>query len=304
MISSALLCASVVRITEHQTQPIATISRLATSSDVVHPRHGNHRQYSPVGHDSSAGALSQANSTDWQPSGTTQAAYLDIAERIVRVAVTWLDADGAIIDPVEHEEWGQTSSRFVSSAAGLLAAGRCADLTDRVLQAMDRCCQRLAAGLGQSPDFWLRELMTAYNCLQPLYPERAKLWAAELSSIDPQQINWQVEKPDQPIADLHNWTVYAAAGEAMWQQAGLAPADHEMLWGYGFFDKYMPYQLNHFSPLGMYRDPGDPITYDLTDTFAVCGCLSGWGRCDQRGGAADRSAFTGCWIRDLVTDFL
>jgi hypothetical protein len=31
-----------------------------------------------------------------------------------------------------------------------------------------------------------------------------------------------------------------------------------------FFQKYMPAQLDHFCELGMYRDPGDPFTYDFT----------------------------------------
>ena len=42
--------------------------------------------------------------TDWRPTTNNRSSYLDLAEIIVREAATWLDANGAIIDPVEQDE--------------------------------------------------------------------------------------------------------------------------------------------------------------------------------------------------------
>lgn len=112
----------------------------------------------------------------------------------------------------------------------------------------------------------MRELMTAYTALKHHEPERSQQWADDLCAVIPEHIYWQVEKDDQPISSLHNWTVYAAAGEAMRAKEGLSPLtkDESPLWGYDFFKKYMPHQLRFFTEAGMYRDPGDPLTYDLT----------------------------------------
>jgi hypothetical protein len=118
----------------------------------------------------------------------------------------------------------------------------------------------------------MRELMTAYEALHASEPQRAVQWANNLRAVIPEKVYWQVEKEDLSIADLHNWTVYAAAGEALRERAGLAPphdqeqvlTDGATCWGYDFFAKYMPAQLRYFTEHGMYRDPGDPLTYDLT----------------------------------------
>ena len=68
--------------------------------------------------------------------------------------------------------------------------------------------------------------MTAYEALRDHEPERARAWAEDLAAVIPETIYWQVESDDTAIDDLHNWTVYAAAGEAMRARAGLTPAGH------------------------------------------------------------------------------
>ncbi|MHB9025801.1 MAG: hypothetical protein ACYC7E_16810 [Armatimonadota bacterium] len=46
------------------------------------------------------------------------------------------------------------------------------------------------------------------------------------------------------------------------------------LWGDAFFDKYLPAQLGHFTEYGMYRDPNDPITYDITTRLQIAAALA------------------------------
>ena len=90
----------------------------------------------------------------------------------------------------------------------------------------------------------------------------------------PEVIYISVDPEGNNLEDLHNWTVYAAAGEAMRQRAELAPDDAAAVWGYDFFDKYMPPQLAHFTEYGMYRDPNDPITYDITTRLQFATALA------------------------------
>ncbi len=200
-----------------------------------------------------------------EPSDVSQATYLDLMERILRAAAAWQDERGAVIDPVKKEETGQASPRFVSAAAVLLHFGRCGDLREQVHLGMDYCCRRLAAGAAGSPDFWMRELLTAWMMISPDSPTvRSEAWARDLRSVDPEKLYTSVETPKKPIETLHNWTVYAAAGEGLRELLGLDHIDPAVKSGTRFWTKYMPAQLKHFTAAGMYRDPNDPFTYDMT----------------------------------------
>src|SRR5688572_22468454 len=66
------------------------------------------------------------------PTGVNRETYLDLMERIVRTAATWQDEQGAMVDPVQKVETGQTSPRFVASGAVLLHFGRIGDLREQV----------------------------------------------------------------------------------------------------------------------------------------------------------------------------
>ncbi len=209
--------------------------------------------------------LSQPPPPGWRPSGMTRAAYLDIVERVVRHALPWVDAGGAVIDPVLHREHAQTSPRFASSCAVLLHFGRGLEMRETLFKVMDHCCEglRRADSVERSPDFWMRELATAYICLEGIAPEeRRARWARELSEVVPER-NYKCASPlPGRRRSFHNWAIYAAAGESMREAAGIGgPSD--ALWGRRFFDAYVRQQLWRFNEFGMYQDPGDPITYDI-----------------------------------------
>lgn len=211
--------------------------------------------------------LSLAPADRPQPTGITRQTYLDLIERILTIAAPWQDERGAIIDPVAKIEHAQTSCRFVAPGAVLLSAGRGAALRENVLRGMDWCCRRLASGKGESPDFWMRELMTAYNALADVDPARRRQWADDIRAVVPEKTYWCIApEGGKKLFELHNWTIYAAGGEMLRQRAGLGPKDDDgtVIWGRRFWDKYIPPQLRHFNEFGMYRDPGDPMTYDFT----------------------------------------
>jgi hypothetical protein len=212
----------------------------------------------------------------WRPTGIDRRFYLDVSERIVREAARWVDDQGRLIDPVLRKEVAQSTPRFASSAAILLCFGRAPEVKEAAVRAMSSCCRRLAdpAVRSMSPDFWMRELATAYLAFESVAdPDRLRAWAADLARVEPEKIYLQVRPDGTKLETLHNWTVYAAAGEVLREAAGVK-ASGDFVWGKAFFDKYMPAQLGHFTSLGMYRDPGDPITYDITTRLQFATALA------------------------------
>lgn len=201
---------------------------------------------------------------DWTPTDVERSSYLDIMEHIVRQGCAWQDKKGTVRDPYISGREGLTSARLASPGAILLAFGRIPELREEIFRTMDWSCAQLPSGEAKSPDFWLRELATAYMCLESIAePDRLAKWQGDLQRVVPEEHYWQVESETKGVDELHNWTVYAAGGEVLRDAAGIG-SKTDCLAGTGFFEKYMPAQLKHFTSLGMYRDPNDPITYDIT----------------------------------------
>ncbi len=196
---------------------------------------------------------------DFSPSGYDRNLYLDLAEVIVRQAAAWVDETGAVIDPGLEREFLQTSPRFVGAAGPLLAMGRCTDLSQTVYRVMDHACATLA-GKQELRDFWMRELCTAYACLSHVAPE-AKLaaWSAHLRAFDT-NANHSAHGQGNP-----NFAAYASAGEMLRERLGLLPpGPGTSPAGSAFATAHMPAQLDLLTDDGLYRDPGDPLTYDMT----------------------------------------
>ncbi len=212
----------------------------------------------------------------WRPTGIDRNHYLDTAERIVRMAAEWVDDEGRVIDPVIKREHGQTSPRFAAPGAVLLHFGRAGELRSKIFRTMDYCCQALPSGDARrkSPDFWMRELVTAYLALQTVADEaHLQRWAEGLAAVEPEKIYTKVDPEGKNIPGLANWVIYAAGGESMRQAAGLQP-EADFLWGHAFYDKYVGGQFSLFTSNGMYRDPNDPLTYDITTRLQVASGLA------------------------------
>jgi hypothetical protein len=216
----------------------------------------------------------------WKATGVTRDRYLDQMEVIVEVAKDWVDGQGRVIDPIAKQETGQVSPRFASSGAVLLHFGRAPEIRDAVFRSMDYCCRTLPSGQARknSPDFWIRELATAYMALETVgEPERLRKWGEGLSAVEPEKIYTKVSPDGKNLAKLGNWAIYAAGGEAMREAAGLKHAGGTFLWGNAFYERYVGAQLAEFTANGMYRDPDDPITYDVTTRLQVaCGLAFGY----------------------------
>ncbi|HZG56011.1 hypothetical protein [Paenibacillus sp.] len=216
-------------------------------------------------------------------------AYLDFAERIVRRFAPYQHECGCILDPTDGVEYQYSTASYAKAGAVLLANGRCVDLAESVLRAMDWACFVLGtlrdipfakpAGASEFPasfvmanrpdhsrDFMTHMLMRAYRILSERTPAgRANAWAAHLASVAPEETYTQNER-NFPIAAVRNWATYAMHGEMMRYADGLAADD-------AYIEKYLPYQLPRFTEEGLYRDPNLPAAYDLAARQQLTGLL-------------------------------
>ncbi|MDQ0874631.1 hypothetical protein QFZ77_003290 [Paenibacillus sp. V4I3] len=204
----------------------------------------------------------------WEPTGIDASQYLDQAEDILRQFAVCQNQDGGIIDPYAGAEKEFVTASYVKTGAILLQAGRCDDLRESILLAMDLACRQL--GTNTVPDahgdFVTHMLMLAYRILSPdTQGNRVEAWKNHLSGFDPELVYSQVERR-MPLKNIRNWATYSMHGEMMRYKEGVS-ADKR------FIDKYLPPQMTRFTPEGLYRDPNVAATYDLAARDQLSGLL-------------------------------
>ena len=185
------------------------------------------------------------------PVGITREFYLDMAERIVRIAAGWQDESGTHIDPYTGEEPVTCTARFAGALGLLIKAGRCQDLIEVCANSYEAYLKRLD-DVEHAPEFWTKELMYAHEALKDKVPsQQRQRW----------ELAWKNHKPRQCyVSSVHNLTnnflVFAVTGEFFKQRQGLG-GDAELI------EEAIDCLLGDFTEFGMYRDPHDPVTYDL-----------------------------------------
>ena len=97
--------------------------------------------------------------------------------------------------------------------------------------------------------------------------EMTDAWRAAFSSVVPARDYSCQPKVGDPVA--HNWAIFGAASEQvrLWAKAG-----GDAVW----MEKYVADQLRFFDTNGMYRDPHNPMFYDIVPrvqfaTMLACG---------------------------------
>ena len=188
-----------------------------------------------------------------------EAPYLDLAEKIVRTALVWQDREtGRIIDPFVHRETPTATARCVGALGALMLQGRCHDLADSCAGALDAVLDDLESCATNHGEFLVKESLFAFIALESkAAPERRRRWEHVFSSCDPERA-YAKSRSNTPDAEKRqNFVTFALAGEAMKKHLHLA--DNE-----AFFQTYLEEQLGRFDTLGMYRDPGAPMVYDIT----------------------------------------
>lgn len=186
-----------------------------------------------------------------------EAPYLDLAERIVRTALVWQDREsGRIIDPCVHRETPTATARYIGALGTLMLQGRCHDLADSCTRALEAVLSDLESCATNHGEFLVKESLFAFMALESQgTPERRR--EQVFSSCDPERV-YARSRTNMPDAEQRqNFVTFALAGEAMKKHLRLA--DNET-----FFRNNLEEQLERFDALGMYRDPGSPMVYDIT----------------------------------------
>jgi len=181
--------------------------------------------------------------------------YLTMAENVTRQASAWQCEHGMIGDPhnVPGVESVTATARYCAAVGRLLAVGRCEDLLESGARAMEWCLAQLARSLeaGESwpcANFNLKDMMVLYAAAPGrVSAERLAAWREQLSWWEPEQV----------YHGHVNWWFYATAAEAMRIEHGLS---RRVDW----IDATLEGEMGQWTAHGMYRDPGDPVTYDLT----------------------------------------
>jgi len=194
--------------------------------------------------------------------------YLGLAARIVdEAAVNWFLPDGTYRDPYEAgDRWaGGCTARFVCPAAILINRQGRADLLPMVAQQMDRLCGLIEAGQGTPGggvprgvlDLVSKEIQVAFRELRShVDPTQHARWQASLAGIDPDTAYTGTGKLRNGER-LTNYEIYASVGEWLRHCHGQTSDT-------GWLETMLAASQPLFTDCGMYRDPNDPMTYDLS----------------------------------------
>ena len=193
------------------------------------------------------------------PRAVHQARYLDFAEKIVRTALAWQDhKTGCIIDPYVHRETPTATARYTGALGALMLQGKCRDLAESCTRAMESVLRELDAAEVNYCEFLVKESLFAFMALRDKGDvQNCKRWGKVYSAFDPEKSYGRTRSTTPDVEQRQNFVTFALAGEAMKKNCRLA--DNK-----DFFSTYLEEQLARFDKLGMYRDPGAPMVYDIT----------------------------------------
>jgi hypothetical protein len=186
--------------------------------------------------------------------------YLDLMEQVTKAySDSQIEAYLAQV-----REKGITEHGFPRLGANLgilIANGRMQDKKLYFTEIMDLCCAQipnppvLVNGMGN--DFSVRELVLCLLELekaQAVPGEKIRQWKAALSKIDPYK-TYSVIPSVSPTA-IGNWAAFNAVSEQARVYAGLGHTED-------YIENAVESQLFSFEENGMYRDPDEPMVYDL-----------------------------------------
>ena len=212
--------------------------------------------------------------------GANRRDYIDLIEQAVSAYTPERIAD--YIDDVDRRGICEHGfARLASNLATLVADGRMPERRDLLKRMMDLCAREqprahLRNGKANTghfavgTEFAMKELVFALVELEKakVYPkETTDAWRAAFASVVPARDYSCQPKVGDPVA--HNWTIFGTASEQvrLWAKAGGDAA---------WMEKYVADQLRFFDANGMYRDPHNPMVYDIVPrvqfaTMLACG---------------------------------
>lgn len=151
----------------------------------------------------------------WKELHISKDAYLDAIEGMAKVAATFQDETGAIIDPFLHREHQYSTPYFAVAVGCLISQGRTPELIEPGVMAMEKSLRDFADGNLSIPDQHGEFYIAALSEAMPLYKnfvttERYAQWESKIRT--PLAKVWK-----GPDKGLNNWRTYAMRGE--WSRA-------------------------------------------------------------------------------------
>ena len=145
-------------------------------------------------------------------------------------------------------------SRLTAILGILISQGFKKEYYDLWIRLMDMCCSQLHT-IRDGNDFAVREIMSCIVETKRVVPkEKTDEWLMLMGKIRYLD-NYSVYA--ETLKDkVHNIGVYGMVCEQLREAEGLCDTT-------GYFDIQIPCQLKGFDELGMYKDPGCPMLYDL-----------------------------------------
>ena len=121
---------------------------------------------------------------------------------------------------------------------------------------MDFCCENVPV-VKAANDFSVKELIFCIMALEEkggVPKECLKRWREALAGIEPERCYTVFARKAED--NLHNWALFTAVSEHMRKVIGLRDTTD-------FVDLQLVTQLRNLDQNGMYRDPNNPMVYDL-----------------------------------------
>lgn len=154
-------------------------------------------------------------------------------------------------------------SRLTAALGLLIANGRRKEHMQLWLSMMDCCCRDLHRITGNMKlDFTVKEIMPVYKAMSPyVSDEKKNQWLNDLKKIEP-YVNYRATLDFLPQEKLHNINVFNMVGEYLRETEGLTDTKE-------YFKRHWPVQIKKFDKNGMYKDPNNPMLYDVATRYSI-----------------------------------
>jgi len=184
----------------------------------------------------------QDNATNFKPSGLKRVDYLKISEKYY------------------------TTPCFAHSVATLVSAGHI-QKTDPLFEGGIKALNESLSDMvedrvnGNHGDFFTWPVMLAYENFKPFVDKGIlKSWNKSLKAIDISKL-YEFYNKEKAM----NWILVHSSGEFLRANNSFTSKK--------YFERMLGFQLNNFTPLGMYNEGGNPLSYDLFARHYLAGVL-------------------------------
>ena len=148
--------------------------------------------------------------------------------------------------------------RLTANIGILIAHGRRTDLKERFIRMMDLCCSEIPKRKYAANEFSIKEVIFCILELEKnkVFPQsKIEQWKAELKKVTVE--NCYKRYATAPDSKVFNWAAFTMVSEWMRYHIGAAQEDRT------FIDNQAASQLQWLDENGMYRDPNEPMVYDM-----------------------------------------